>query len=243
MLLNAAGRAFRHSGPLVYYRWREKNKDDLLRMTRDEIAAAGELYNHSGTIHSLLHFAWYCGSISTVSGAQQGRTTCDGILRFADLIAGLSKRNSSILRVFDFTGRHGPLTSRFCKVAFLKLYPLVRLIWRDHERLHGISNGCFVVAVVCGVGTAVFALAPRAYTSDMAVGGQECFAGHYCQDNAPKCSSDPACTAKRIACSTDGTTFSSKECKSVIDPMSSLQVHTCTASPCAPDGLMTACQQ
>jgi hypothetical protein len=50
-----------HAGPLVFYRWRRTNKETLLNMTRDQIMETQELYNHSGTVHSLLHFAWYCG--------------------------------------------------------------------------------------------------------------------------------------------------------------------------------------
>ncbi len=30
-------------------------------MNRDHIARIGELYTHSGTIHTALHFAWLCG--------------------------------------------------------------------------------------------------------------------------------------------------------------------------------------
>ena len=30
-------------------------------MTRDQLAGSGELYTQTGTIHSLLHFAWFCG--------------------------------------------------------------------------------------------------------------------------------------------------------------------------------------
>jgi hypothetical protein len=67
--------ALRHAGPLVYYRWRERGKESLLQMTRAELAATGQLYHHSGTIHPLLHFAWYCGfKRVTLIG-------CDGIIR------------------------------------------------------------------------------------------------------------------------------------------------------------------
>jgi hypothetical protein len=30
-------------------------------MTRDEIADREELFVHTGTIHTLLHFVWFCG--------------------------------------------------------------------------------------------------------------------------------------------------------------------------------------
>ena len=33
----------------------------LMRMTRDQLADAAALFGHSGTIHSLLHFIWFCG--------------------------------------------------------------------------------------------------------------------------------------------------------------------------------------
>jgi hypothetical protein len=50
-----------HLGDVVHYRWWETNRDTLLRMTRDELAEAQALFLHSGTIHPLLHFVWYCG--------------------------------------------------------------------------------------------------------------------------------------------------------------------------------------
>ena len=61
MFPHGSNTVIQHAGPLVYYRWRKTDKESLLQMTRDQIMAAAELYNHSGTIHSLLHFAWYCG--------------------------------------------------------------------------------------------------------------------------------------------------------------------------------------
>ena len=50
-----------HAGPLVYYRRGDKTGGDLLRMSRDEVAEREELFVHSGTIHSLIHFLWFCG--------------------------------------------------------------------------------------------------------------------------------------------------------------------------------------
>ncbi len=51
----------RHTGQVVFYHWREQQKEQLLTMTRDELSRIEQLYTHTGTIHSLLHFAWYCG--------------------------------------------------------------------------------------------------------------------------------------------------------------------------------------
>jgi hypothetical protein len=50
-----------HAGPIVFYHWNEPNREAQLKMTRDELAIAAELFTHTGTIHSLLHFVWYCG--------------------------------------------------------------------------------------------------------------------------------------------------------------------------------------
>jgi hypothetical protein len=50
-----------HRGQVIFYRWREQQREQLLTMTRDELAAVQALYTHTGTIHSLLHFAWFCG--------------------------------------------------------------------------------------------------------------------------------------------------------------------------------------
>ncbi len=54
-------RPLRHAGPVVLYRWRTLPVDHVLRMGRDALAAAAQLYTHTATIHSLLHFAWFCG--------------------------------------------------------------------------------------------------------------------------------------------------------------------------------------
>lgn len=52
---------FAHAGPLVYYQWPHSNRGDLLRLRRDELALREELFVQLGTIHSLLHFVWFCG--------------------------------------------------------------------------------------------------------------------------------------------------------------------------------------
>jgi hypothetical protein len=63
-----------HAGNLVFYHWREENKEDLLSMTRDELAQIKQLYTHTGTIHSVLHFIWFCGF------KQVKFIGCDGIM-------------------------------------------------------------------------------------------------------------------------------------------------------------------
>lgn len=75
ILGHAPGVILGHAGPLVHYRRGEKNRGDLLRMSRDEIARREELFVHSGTIHSLLHFIWFCGFCRVVY------IGCDGINR------------------------------------------------------------------------------------------------------------------------------------------------------------------
>jgi hypothetical protein len=64
-----------HAGPVVYYHRGEKDQGNLLRMSRDEVADCEELFVHSGTIHSLLHFIWFCGFRRVVY------IGCDGINR------------------------------------------------------------------------------------------------------------------------------------------------------------------
>jgi hypothetical protein len=55
------GITLEHAGNIVFYHWQEQNKEDLLLMNRDQIAQARQLYTHTGTIHSALHFIWFCG--------------------------------------------------------------------------------------------------------------------------------------------------------------------------------------
>jgi hypothetical protein len=53
--------SFDHTGNVVFYHWRQEKKEDLLLMNREQIAQLKQLYTHTGTIHSVLHFAWFCG--------------------------------------------------------------------------------------------------------------------------------------------------------------------------------------
>jgi hypothetical protein len=50
-----------HTGKIIYYRWRDENAEQLLYLNRDQIAEVNQLYTHTGTIHSVLHFIWFCG--------------------------------------------------------------------------------------------------------------------------------------------------------------------------------------
>jgi hypothetical protein len=68
-----------HSAPVVYYRRGEKDKRDLLQMSREALAAREQLYVHSGTIHSVLHFVWFCGFTRVAF------IGCDGLNQKADL--------------------------------------------------------------------------------------------------------------------------------------------------------------
>ena len=50
-----------HAGRVVFYHRQDEDREELMRMNRDQLAAAAALFGHSGTIHSLLHFVWFCG--------------------------------------------------------------------------------------------------------------------------------------------------------------------------------------
>jgi hypothetical protein len=76
-----------HAGPVVYYHRGEQNRGDLLRMSHDEVAAREELFVHSGTIHSLLHFIWFCGFRRVVF------IGCDGINRKYALASACGAQN------------------------------------------------------------------------------------------------------------------------------------------------------
>ncbi len=62
-----------HGGPIVFYRWVIGNRVELLKKSRDEIADSKQLYTQTGTIHSLIHFVWFCGF------RQVNFIGCDGI--------------------------------------------------------------------------------------------------------------------------------------------------------------------
>jgi hypothetical protein len=54
-------RVLGHLSPVVFYDRPENGKWDLLQMSRDEIALRQQLFTLAGTMHSLLHFVWFCG--------------------------------------------------------------------------------------------------------------------------------------------------------------------------------------
>jgi hypothetical protein len=60
-LLCVSGITLHHAGHIVFYHWREQNRGELLNMTRDPLAQVRQLFTHTGTIHSVLHFVWFCG--------------------------------------------------------------------------------------------------------------------------------------------------------------------------------------
>jgi len=49
------------AGEVVFYKWQRMEGEKLIRLDRNEVAGKRELYRNTGTIHSLLHFVWYCG--------------------------------------------------------------------------------------------------------------------------------------------------------------------------------------
>jgi hypothetical protein len=65
--------AMRHAGLVVLYHRVIEDRGDLLSMNRDQIADRAGLVVHSGTIHSAIHFAWFCGFARIVF------IGCDGI--------------------------------------------------------------------------------------------------------------------------------------------------------------------
>jgi hypothetical protein len=67
------GDLLQHRGNVVYYHWREMNKRALLNTSREQLSCQKTLFLHSGTIHPLLHFVWYCGF------AKVNLVGCDGI--------------------------------------------------------------------------------------------------------------------------------------------------------------------
>jgi hypothetical protein len=80
VLGEAPGRFPGHCAPAVFYQRPENGKWDLLRMNRGEIADRQQLFTLAGTIHSLLHFVWFCGFQRVIL------IGCDGINQKSDLL-------------------------------------------------------------------------------------------------------------------------------------------------------------
>jgi len=68
-------RTLGHRAPVVLYHQGRKNDRELLEMERQHVARREQLLIHSGTIHSAIHFAWFCGFSDLVF------IGCDGISR------------------------------------------------------------------------------------------------------------------------------------------------------------------
>ncbi|HCN29932.1 MAG TPA: hypothetical protein DIT64_14555, partial [Verrucomicrobiales bacterium] len=45
----------------VLYRWNGMSGGELLKLGSAKVAELRQLFRHTGTIHSLLHFVWFCG--------------------------------------------------------------------------------------------------------------------------------------------------------------------------------------
>lgn len=58
---------------VCFYRWQTVEGERLLTMNRDAVSKLEQLYRNTGTMHSLLHFIWYCGF------ARINFIGCDGI--------------------------------------------------------------------------------------------------------------------------------------------------------------------
>ncbi|HET6251512.1 MAG TPA: hypothetical protein VFE47_27755 [Tepidisphaeraceae bacterium] len=61
IFVDSPGDVLKHRDNVVFYYWREMDRRALLTATRDEVARLKILYLHSGTIHPLIHFIWFCG--------------------------------------------------------------------------------------------------------------------------------------------------------------------------------------
>jgi hypothetical protein len=78
------GITLHHTGKIVFYHWLEQNREQLISLTRDQLAEVKQLYNHTGTIHSVLHFLWFCGF------AKVNFIGCDAVGGYDPRIATLS---------------------------------------------------------------------------------------------------------------------------------------------------------
>ena len=55
--------------------------EEILKLTRGELAGRRQLYIHSGTVHSVLHFVWFTGSTAVnLIGCDESRAGHDSRL-------------------------------------------------------------------------------------------------------------------------------------------------------------------
>lgn len=80
------------AGDVVFYRWRTSSQDTVLGWSRHELANERELYTDCGTIHSCLHFVWYCGFTSVRFVGCDGVTGDPRAAHLGDATTGYDKR-------------------------------------------------------------------------------------------------------------------------------------------------------
>jgi hypothetical protein len=109
----AAGTTLNHRGRVVYYRLRKTNREALVLMNRDQIARIGELYTHSGTIHSALHFVWFCGfrrvqliGCDCIGGGHDGRLENRSGSPAASQYDTIRRSQDLLMRLFGLQGTY-----------------------------------------------------------------------------------------------------------------------------------------
>ena len=84
-----------HLAPLphaVFYTWRTRAQDVVLRQSKEELARTEELYTDCGTIHAALHFVWYCGFRSVRFVGCDGTSKDPRAVALGDEHTGYDKR-------------------------------------------------------------------------------------------------------------------------------------------------------
>jgi hypothetical protein len=80
------------AGDVVFYRWRTSAQETVLGWDRHTLAETRELYTDCGTIHSCLHFVWYCGFSSVRFVGCDGITSDPRVAPLGDAATGYDKR-------------------------------------------------------------------------------------------------------------------------------------------------------
>ena len=70
-------RVMAYAGRVLGYRRYVKDAELLLKLPRERVAGREYLYTHSGTIHSAIHFAWFCGITRVVLIGCDGLSSAD----------------------------------------------------------------------------------------------------------------------------------------------------------------------
>lgn len=77
---------------VCFYKWQTMEGESLLRLPRDRVADLQQLYRNTGTMHSLIHFLWFCAFKKVYFVGCDGFNHGYSLWHLIDIASGYDKR-------------------------------------------------------------------------------------------------------------------------------------------------------